>query len=272
MQESGVPEERVTKALIWYAALAYLLSWTIEIPLALAHQGLTGEILPGWTHYLAGYGPALAALVVCTRTEGTSGLRRLAGRLLRWKAGVGWWLGAVSPLMAGAATLWLVDVWRGGGASLADLGTVSFLPRLGLAALPLWLLTFGLGEELGWRGFALPRLQTRHSALGASAILTAIWAGWHLPLFFYNLAPAMAAFWLVSLLAAAIVLTWLFNGSGGSVLLPTVFHGTFNFVTSSTAGPQLVPAVVSTAVILGAVWVVRRYGPTHLAPVERTRA
>jgi membrane protease YdiL (CAAX protease family) len=237
----------------------------------LAHQGITGEILPPWTHYLVGYGPALAALAVCTATEGASGLRRLGGRLLRWRASGGWWLAAVSPFLVGAATLGLVNLWRAGGVGLAELGSVPFLPRLGLAALPLWLVTFGLGEETGWRGFALPRLQAHHSALRASVILAAIWAGWHLPLFFYDLAPGMAAFWLVSLFAAAILLTWLFNGSGGSVMLPVAFHGTFNFVTSSTTAPQLVPAVVSTAVILGAVLVMRRFGPADLAPVKRTR-
>lgn len=261
----------MTKSLIWYAALAYALSWSVEIPLALAKLGVTGQVLPFWTHYLTGYGPALAAITVTAVTGGGPEVRRLVGRLLRWRAGGAWWLAALSPLVVGAAAILLVNASHGSGIGPADLGSVAFLPALGAAALPLWLLTFGVGEETGWRGFALPRLQARHTALGASSILAAIWAGWHLPLFFYLFAPAMAAFWLVGLFAAAIMLTWLFNGTSGSVLLPAVFHGTFNFLTSSTALPQVVPAVVSTAVIAGAVLIVLRYGPVDLAPASRAR-
>lgn len=84
------------------------------------------------------------------------------------------------------------------------------------------LVFYGFGEEVGWRGFALPCLQGRSSALRASALLAIGWAGWHLPLFAFSpglsgMGAGGVAGWLVSLLLGSIVLTWLFNSTGGSI-------------------------------------------------------
>lgn len=100
---------------------------------------------------------------------------------------------------------------------------------LGLAALPLWILTFGIGEETGWRGFALPRLQRGRSALSATIILWVFWALWHLPLFFYSYEASILPGFLIGLLAGAITLTWLYNSTSGTILLVALWHGTFNF-------------------------------------------
>ena len=130
---------------------------------------------------------------------------------------------------------------------------VNFLPDLGLAAWMLWFVT-SCGEETGWRGFALPRLQQRHSALNATLRLTIGWAVWHLPAFFYL--PSYAAIGLaaipgffIGIGAGAIVLTWLYNSSGGRMLPAILWHASFNWVTASPHSSGLTAAVVSTVVI-----------------------
>jgi membrane protease YdiL (CAAX protease family) len=113
-------------------------------------------------------------------------------------------------------------------------------PSLGLliGALPTLLIfvvymmiAVALGEEVGWRGYALPALQARYSALIASLILGMMWALWHLPVFFnpdtfYSNLPF--ALWLAYIVPFAILITWVFNSAGGSVLMAMFFHAVLN--------------------------------------------
>jgi membrane protease YdiL (CAAX protease family) len=154
------------------------------------------------------------------------------------------------------------------------LGRVNFLPDLGIWAWALWLVTNGWGEELGWRGFALPRLQRTHSAMASSVMLSIAWAGWHLPAFFY--VPSYVALGLgilpgffLGILAGAIVLTWLYNSSHGSVLAVVLWHASFNFVSASPNALGFVAAFVSTLVMVWAVVIVWRYRTATLAPGPR---
>jgi membrane protease YdiL (CAAX protease family) len=94
-------------------------------------------------------------------------------------------------------------------------------------------LTSGIGEEIGWRGYALPRLQKDYNALSSTVILTIFWVLWHLPLFFYLFDPAIAVRWVFALYMGAIVFTWLFNSTDGSILIAAVFHGCFNYINPS---------------------------------------
>jgi CAAX protease family protein len=101
-----------------------------------------------------------------------------------------------------------------------SLGHVNYLPDFGLAAWGLWLAT-GIGEQLGWRGFALPRLQPAHSAMSSTLLLATGWAGWHVPRFFY--VPSYTAVELrilpgffLGVLADAIVLTWLYTAAAAA--------------------------------------------------------
>jgi membrane protease YdiL (CAAX protease family) len=158
--------------------------------------------------------------------------------------------------------------------SWTSLGTVNFLPDLGVTAWGLWFLTSGIGEELGWRGFALPRLQRTHSAMSSTLRLAIGWAGWHLPAFFY--VPSYAAIGLrilpgffLGVLAGAIVLTWLYNSSGGSVLAAVLWHASFNFVTASPNASGLAAAVTSTLVMVWAFVVVWRCDWSTLASPPR---
>jgi membrane protease YdiL (CAAX protease family) len=253
-------------SLLMFFVLAYALSWAVEIPLALRAQGLISARIPWSLHYLAAYGPMLAAIIVTGITSGREGLRELAGRMFKWRVRPVWWLVALAPLVLYALLAVVLWVIPGPGSSLDALGQVDFLPNLGAGALLVWFLTFGLGEETGWRGFALPRLQRGHSALSATVILWVFWALWHLPLFFYLYDSTILVGFLLGLLAGAITSTWLYNSTGGSVLLVAAWHAGFNFVTGCLACKTgIAAAVVSTVVMVWAVVVVVWFKPGRLS-------
>jgi membrane protease YdiL (CAAX protease family) len=185
--------------------------------------------------------------------------------MTKWKVSPGWWLVAIAPLGLYLLVGYALRVVQGTPMDLATMGKVDFLPALGLAALPLWILTFGIGEETGWRGFALPRLQEGRSALLATIILWFFWALWHLPLFFYSYQFSVLPGFLIGLFAGAIVFTWLYNSTGGSVLLVAIWHGAFNFTTACVACKTgVIAAIVSALVMVWAVFIVKLYKPVSL--------
>lgn len=256
-----------------YFGLAYAFSWAVELPLVAAAQGWVRWSVPPTLHYLAAFGPLLAALVVVSATEGRAGVRRWLAGLLRWRVGWVSWLGAIGlPLALFGVAAVVNYVTTGQALNLALLGQVDYLPDLTpLGALGLWLLTFGLGEELGWRGLALPRLQRSHSALTASLLLGVVWAFWHLPAFFYKdtyMAMGLAGglpMLVLSITAAALVFTWLYNTSGGSLLVVIVFHALFDFLSVTPAGGDAAPALMSAGVMIWAVLIVIFFRPAQLA-------
>jgi membrane protease YdiL (CAAX protease family) len=260
-------------SLLLFFLLAYALSWAVEIPLALRAQGLIAVPIPWSLHYLAAYGPMLAAIIVTGLTSGREGLRELFGRMLKWRVRPVWWLVALAPLVLYALLALVLRFIPGQGADLAALGEIDFLPNLGAGALLVWFLTFGLGEETGWRGYALPRLQRGRSALSATVILWVFWALWHLPFFFYLYDVTVIPGLLLGLLAGAITFTWLYNSTGGSILLVAVWHGAFNFVTGCLACKTgLSAAVVSTLVMVWAVVVVVWFKPATLSRAGKQTA
>jgi membrane protease YdiL (CAAX protease family) len=246
------------RSLIAFFILAYLISWSIGIPLALSHQGIIPQILPVWTHYLVAFGPMFSAMIVTGFSRGFQGIKDLGESMVRW-ACPRWWFVALSPLLLGLIVLFLQNIFTGDNLHFWELGSVNFLGQLGLLALPLWIFTFGFGEETGWRGFALSILQKERSAFSATMILAGFWALWHLPQFFYVYEVSFATIgWLVSLIAGAVFLTWLYNSSRKSILMVALRHGCFNYVSASTAESGVLPFVVSALVIFFAITILHR--------------
>jgi membrane protease YdiL (CAAX protease family) len=233
--------------LLVFFVLAYLFTWAYWLPLAARGRGLFDVQVPAFVEFIAGYGPALAAVVVAGLSQGRVGLAVLFASLFRWRVGLRWYLAALlipPAIQLTALGLHLLT----SGQLLQPTGALQLpmvpegLPRWGqgLSLLLLFILGFdGLGEELGWRGFALPRLLEKRSVLVSSLILGFFWTMWHLP---YMLAPGslMAGrsilLLLVNSLGISIVYTWLFMGTRGSTLLAILFHAAGN----------------TTAVLLGA--------------------
>jgi membrane protease YdiL (CAAX protease family) len=263
-------------ALVLYFILTYMISWAFMIPVAVSAQGLVSWHVPYALYYFASFGPMSAALIVTALTEGGKGIRRLLGRLLKWRVGFGYYAFAVLvPIGLFALALLANRIVTGVWSDLRLLGEADYMPYLTpLGVLALWLLTYGLGEETGWRGFALPHLQRTRTAASATLILAALWAGWHLPAFFFRdtytdmglLGFPMFAF---SILFATMVITWLYNGSGGSLLIVVLFHAVFNWLSVSEAGGQFAAYIMSVPIILWALYIPRRYGLENAAPVMK---
>ena len=118
-------------------------------------------------------------------------------------------------------------------------------------------LFIGLGEEPGWRGFALPRLQKQRTPLIASLILAAIWALWHLPLMGNEFPAAIIPAFLMSLLGGTLIQTWLFNRTKGSVFAQMLFHATVNTIGAGLVLPLCKgPAFVLFWYIYATLWLV----------------
>jgi membrane protease YdiL (CAAX protease family) len=198
--------------LVAFFVLAYALTWPL-IPLV--------SVSPLWG-FPAVFGPALAALIVVTVADGRDGLRDLLGRMARWHVGARWYAVALAlPAVLALAALSLH----------VALGAQTSVEFGGLSVLNLMVFVLIVGEEVGWRGYALPKLLAERSVLAASLILGALWGAWHLPTFFVPGAPQyglpFSAFLLLTM-AYSVLFTWVYLHTRGSVLIATLLHGAVN--------------------------------------------
>lgn len=230
-----------------YLLLAFLFSWGWWLPMAAAGRIVRpGDADP--THFPGLLGPLLAVFAAAGLTDGRRGVRRLLGRMGRWRVGGRWWLAALSPLAFFAVAAPVARVVDGRWPAWANLGRVNGLPEVGvLAVWALLVVVNGFGEETGWRGLAIPVLQRTHGPLTASLDLTAFWALWHAPLFwilesFRGFGTGTLVGFFVGMACGAVLLTWLVNRSG-SVLVVAVWHGTYNLVAATEAARGTVAAV-----------------------------
>jgi membrane protease YdiL (CAAX protease family) len=241
-----------------YFTLAYALAWADWVPMALSGRRI-GMDPGGPTHFLGLMAPLIAAFAIALMTGGPAAARELAARMIRFPKGVVVWLGIASPVLFFLVALAIGAIVGKPTPALEDFGRFGGAPRVGAAAV--WLILFGwggFGEEVGWRGFALPALQRRRSPLVAAILLGIVWAGWHAPLFFViesyrTLGPTMLAGpFTLGITAGSVVLAWLYARSGGSLLAVALWHGTYNFFSGTLAARGLIAAIVSTAVMIWA--------------------
>jgi membrane protease YdiL (CAAX protease family) len=166
-------------------------------------------------------GPLVAALVVTGVTEGRAGYRDLGARMIRWRVGWPWWVVAVGTPLAVLAVAAAANVTLF-GAPTPVLSGIAW-SQLALVAAIRFVnpLDGPLGEEPGWRGYALPHLQAQRSPLRSGLVLGVFVALWHLPLVATGQLPAVG---LPITFAITLVYVWLFNRAAGSVLITMVFH------------------------------------------------
>lgn len=255
-----------------YFILAYLVSWIGVSPLVASGLGWLPPI-SRTVHVFGALGPLVAAFVVTGVTGGRSGLGELGRRMIRWRVALTWWLLAVlSPV---ALALVAAGLLAAAGKPWPDLGPLGAAWRDSTWATHLAIasLAYGIGEETGWRGFALPRLQHGRTALRATVILAIFWGLWHLPFFTYlyrlrGLAELIGFY--VCFFAGALWLTFLYNSSGGSVLMTILWHISWNVVNIAGAAvsPDLVAVVNGLIIAVGvAVLVIGR--PSRLSAAAK---
>jgi len=210
-----------------FTLLTFTISWSLWLPQALYSQGYTHTHIPLWG--LGSFGPTIAGIIVLYLLSGTSGLKELWGRLRDWKLPVKWYGFILLFPAALIMVSFLVHHILGG--SIPALNLRESLPLI----IPTFLLVLFLGgplnEELGWRGFMLPRLLAERKPFAASLILGVIWAVWHLPLFWIAGASqeGIPVTWvLLQIMALSVIFTWVYRRTRGSLLVALFFHAALN--------------------------------------------
>lgn len=203
-----------------FAALTLLFSWT--------------QWLAAWRGWLpltplGSFGPSVAAIVLTAWWGGRAALRDLGRSGLRWRAP----LRVYAVALLGPPFLYALAALLARGPEGLRPAIPTAVPGWAVALAPLEILILGgpLGEEFGWRGFALPHLLERLHPIPASLVVAAIWLVWHLPLFWLpqsGQADIPIPVFALTLLAYSFLLTWIYVRSRGSVLLAILFHTSAN--------------------------------------------
>lgn len=239
-----------------YLVLAYVLSWCIW-PLVLLNPQ-SSPLVP--------FGPGLAAVLVTFVAGGRPGMSALLGQLGRWRVSPAWYGVALGvPLVFPAVALACAVI---AGASV-PLWELSDLLQVA-GSLMLTIVIVGIFEELGWRGFLLPRLQRGRSALAAALIVGAAWLPWHLPEFVSDPDQRPILPFAAFVIAQSVLLTWLYNSTGAGLPIVIVFHAAFNsygrFFLSDLQGTPYAVAwwVLAGSVVLFALTIIGYAGRRNL--------
>ena len=231
-------------ALLTYFVLAFALTWACWIPLAtsdaFASEGTAqpSRLLLLWP--LGEIMPSLVGILLTALFSGKSGLGVLFRRLGQMRVALTWY--AVALLLVPVLLSVAIGVNTLLGGATIDYAYYTWSSVLALLALSL--LVTGFGEELGWRGFALPRLQARQQAFAASLLLGVLWGLWHLPLLMANGLVPLTSLGILNFLlfdltvtAVAVLFTWVYNNTNGSLFLMVLFHA----VATATTDLFLIP-------------------------------
>jgi uncharacterized protein len=275
-----------SRSVVVFFLLAFGISWVVWIPAALGSY----ELIPPQFSFapsplLGVFGPFIAALITTAIFDGRAGFKSLFKRFLVWRVSILWylfvffWPAIFSIIKTGIAVLM--------GAAVPDFSQppfvtlypipadvkdafpfIAFLPFVFLQQM---LLGSSMGEEPGWRGYALPRLQDGRSSLVASLLLGLLWGIWHLPNWLTKGNPVQQNFlgWeILGLMATAVLFTWVFNNTKGSLLLALLFHTSIAvtglFLASAEAPSWLGAALNWAAVVV----VVAIFGAKRLSRKE----
>lgn len=245
-----------------FFALSFAITWAAFISVA---RWVPAQTATGYALVLFGaYTPGIVALALTARTEGSRGVRALLRRILRVDAPLRLYVLALTyiavvKVIAAILHRLVTGAWPPFGA-----GSLAVIPFAIALSTP-----FQAGEEIGWRGFALPRLADRFGLRIASVLLGVIWAIWHLPQFYIAGADTYHqsfVVWAPQVVALSIALAWLYAKSGGSLLLVMLMHSAINnskdIVSSGAFTPPGVFSLNAPLIAwlgLGVLWISAAY-------------
>jgi membrane protease YdiL (CAAX protease family) len=248
------------RPIIAFYIFAFVITWLGWVPQTLYHYGLFPFDHP-LLSFLGGAGPTLAAVIVIWALKGRDGSHELFAPLSRWRVPWVWFLFVflfwfvIAAIALGIGTL-LGQPFP----PLSRFAWASLLPVF------ITMLLSNVWEEIGWRGFALPRLQERYSDLEIAFIMGLLWSLWHLPLLLNPTSPMCSLPWygeVLFSLALTVIYIWLYNHTQRSLLFVSIFHAMSNTIAFVllelgvfTSSYLLIVALVTVFAIL----IVLRYG------------
>jgi membrane protease YdiL (CAAX protease family) len=228
-----LPDTKPSGSLLTFFSLTFVVTWASWLAAwAIPGGGASGgHLRPGLgmvVFYLGTFSPAFVAVWLTARHEGRAGVRALLLRLVQWDVGLRWYVFAVTYFAAIKLA-----------AALIHRLAIGEWPRFGdeplylmIAATIASTILFGqAGEELGWRGYALPRLAARFGLAGASILIGLIWAAWHLPLFFLpgtETTGQSFPSYLLAVTALSVAIAWLYMHTNGSLFHTMLIHSAIN--------------------------------------------
>ncbi|WP_188150307.1 CPBP family intramembrane glutamic endopeptidase [Teredinibacter waterburyi] len=221
--------------LVAFTVLAYLISWLSWLPIM---DGLKADIFESsgiilTIFFIGAYGPTLAAIILTFYLGGGVNLKVLLKKLIHWRVGFKWNALAllVGPIIYSLAIT--VFVLTGGDVGVINYGLIPWIPIVFIVPI-----VFGpLAEELGWRGVALPCLDSKNKPIQASIIIGVIWGAWHTPLFWAATGTAISGFsinaetltiFFLMTIGSSFIITWLHNNTTGSVFIAVLTHLSMN--------------------------------------------
>ncbi|HEY6386084.1 MAG TPA: CPBP family intramembrane glutamic endopeptidase [Candidatus Acidoferrum sp.] len=269
-------------ALLKFFLLTYAVTWACFITAVRISHGQAPSspalaLVSGFLLLLGTFAPSLVALWITARTEGRPGVRDLLRRVVQWQVGARWYLFAICYLPA--IKLAVAVVHRVMTGSWPRFGSESWYIIVVAIAIST---PVQAGEEIGWRGYALPRLAGRFGFSRASLLLGLIWSCWHLPIFFLPGADKYGQsfpVWTLQVVALSVAITWLYAHTNGSLLLTMLMHSAVNqtvgIVPSANVNP-VNPFALSVSLVMwltaAFLWVTAFYFLFRMPKVELSRA
>jgi membrane protease YdiL (CAAX protease family) len=232
----------------------FIATWGLQLPAVAAKAGLLPGPVEGYMPFatLGMLAPLAMATWLSRRAGGRTAVQALFAPLLKWRVHPLWYFVAV--LLPGVLLTTILSLLKVVGWS----GATLFLPdvRHLIAGI-----VIAVGEEVGWRGYALPRLQGKYAAFGASGLIALAWTLWHIPMFIGQGVPlSLLLVMFLFFAGGSMTLTWIYNGTGGSLLLVVLAHFGAHLNNSHAALPRETLPLLVHAVIYGA------FGYAVLAP------
>lgn len=273
--QESTPDRR--GGILVFLTVAFAVTWAIWAPLVVQAQSAGLERMP-WTFFLASVGPLCGALAASVWEAGWGGVAAWARRAFSLRFGWIWWVAGIGMPLAYLVIAWLATfVFAGAWPDPAGFGLTEKLPGLAWPAVALvWVLTFGLGEEAGWRGWLLPALMRRVSAFWATLIVAAVWIAWHAPAFLFN--PTYTAMgagivgWMLALVCGSFLLSWMTLGARGSIVPVLLWHAGFDLLTAADQSAGVIASTISAIVMvqgLVCAWLLWRRGRGNVSPAPR---
>jgi membrane protease YdiL (CAAX protease family) len=259
------------KQLFVYFGLAYFISWVIWLPLYGPAFGVTGLPVLPFHHALGGLGPLIASLLTTWIFLKKEGLKQIAGKLLQATPLMYLGIALLSPFLLLMMAAAINYIGSGVPVDISGVLNPKEFPSFNLFGFFIYnLVFFGFGEEVGWRGFALPRLQNKFNALTSSVVLTIFWAMWHWPLFYYrpgytSMDTAGLFGWLFSLLTGSVLLTWLYNSSRASILVCAIFHSTIDIAFTADVSNKNIVNYMGFLITVWGILTIIIYKPGNLS-------